>query len=256
MKGGQYLPALHFIYPNNIFNISPDMKRLIFLCSIIALTFPADAQSIRVKKIRQVRVEHDAYHPSFKDNSHLILLSGRDQQPVSLYNTRTRRDKPVSELQMEPGSNHAAGAIQAKVDGKKIEMTIPGKAPVKIAPVGEVFYIWVSVSPDQQRLLFTAAGKGTYVSDLDGNIMADLGILNAPSWLNNEWVLGMNDRDDGHQVISSDVHAVHVESGRRENLTAEIQGIALYPKASTDADRVAFHNLKGEVFTMKIKIKE
>ena len=149
-----------------------------------------------------------------------------------------------------------ADAIQAKVDKQEIELTLPGSAPVRIAPAGDVFYIWVSVSPDQQRLLFTAAGKGTYISDLEGNIIADLGTLNAPSWLDNGWILGMNDRDDGHQVVSSDVLAIHVESGKRQNLTAEFREIALYPAASSAADRIAFSNLKGEVFTMKIRIKE
>jgi hypothetical protein len=32
--------------------------------------------------------------------------------------------------------------------------------------------------------------------------------------------------------------------------------IALYPKVSPAGDRIVFQNGKGEIFTMKIKIKE
>ena len=142
------------------------------------------------------------------------------------------------------------------IDGKIIILrTIHGEEN-NLAPTGDNYYVWASLSPDNKKILFTAVGKGTFVSDLDGNIIAEAGTLNAPVWINNDWVLGMDDKDDGYIVTSSDLFAVHINSGEKTKITKKTDEIALYPKVSPDSNQILFHNLKGEVFTAKIKIKE
>ena len=58
-------------------------------------------------------------------------------------------------------------------------------------------YVWVSLSPRGDKILFTAAGSGTYVCDLNGNIVSSLGYLNAPVWYGNDFVVGMCVKDNG-----------------------------------------------------------
>ncbi len=234
------------------------MKRLLFLCAMIMAAHASIAQPIRIKKIKKIPVERHVYFASFGNKSHEIILSGQDRQAISFYNTRNRREKPISELKDAlpvPGSAGDA-PVHARGNGKKIELIMADSTHATIAPAGECFYIWVSVSPDGKRLLFTAAGKGSYVSDLEGQIISELGYLNAPAWVNDNWVVGMNDLDDGHQVTSSDVIAVSIPAGNRQNLTLDLEEIALDPSVSVAADRIAFHNLKGEVFIMKIRIRD
>lgn len=226
------------------------MKRIFFLCLLIVLGYTVEGQSVKVKRIKKIPLKQEAFDPSFGEKSHQILLSRPDQEFVSVYNTRSRREKPA------PEAEKASISELARVNGKKIELILPGADPVSMAPVGDFFYIWVSVSPDGSRLLFTAAGKGTFVTDLEGNIIKELGYLNAPTWMNNNWVLGMNDQDDGHKITSSDIIAVHLPSESRKNLTGGSDEIALDPKASISADRIVFQNGVGDVFIMKIRIRD
>lgn len=113
-------------------------------------------------------------------------------------------------------------------------------------------YIWVSLSPDNNKLLFTAAGKGTFVSDLEGNIIAKLGYLNAPVWYNNQYVVGMNDKDDGHVVTSSEIKLVNIETTKAIVVSTNKQ-IAMYPAAAGNAKRIAYHTNDGKIFVVEME---
>jgi len=234
------------------------MKRIILLCTLIIVGFSVFAQDIRTKKIKKIPVKHEAYFPYFAEKSYKIYLSERNKEVVSLYNTRLRRETSITELKDPDPFNELSlqDRIKVRVAGKTIELMKPGAEWLAIAPAGDHFYIWVSLSPDGERILFTASGKGSYISDLEGRIITELGYLNAPGWMNDDWVLGMNDQDNGHQIESSDIISIHVPTGIRKNLTEGSDEIALHPKSSTAANRIAFHNLNGEAFTMRIKIKD
>lgn len=113
-------------------------------------------------------------------------------------------------------------------------------------------YIWVSLSPDNSKLLFTAAGRGTFVSDLDGKIIASLGYLNAPVWYNNQYVVGMNDKDDGHVVTSSEIKIVNIDNKKATIISTNNQ-IAMYPAAAGNANRIAYHTTDGKIFVVEME---
>lgn len=115
-------------------------------------------------------------------------------------------------------------------------------------------YLWVSLSPDSKKILFTAAGKGAYVCDLDGKIIATLGYLNAPVWYDDNYVVGMQDKDDGHKVISSQVTMVSL-SGKVKSQLSLPDEIAMYPTASGKAARIAYNTLDGKIKIVDIGIK-
>lgn len=114
-------------------------------------------------------------------------------------------------------------------------------------------YIWVSLSPDSQKILFTAAGKGTFICDLNGKILATLGYLNSPVWFNNDYVAGMEDKDDGHQVISSKIVLIKVADKTKTEISTNGR-IAMYPAASGKANRIAFHYENGEIEMVTVKV--
>jgi len=113
-------------------------------------------------------------------------------------------------------------------------------------------YIWVSLSPDKQKILFTAAGQGTFVSDLHGKIIASLGYLNAPVWYNNVWVVGMNDKDDGHRLLSSEVIMKHLYNGNTVRLS-ESGEKAMYPTAAPG--KVAWHTENGKIQIVELTVR-
>jgi hypothetical protein len=113
-------------------------------------------------------------------------------------------------------------------------------------------YIWVSLSPDNKKILFTAAGKGTYICDLNGKILSSLGSINAPVWFNNDYVVAMEDKDDGHRVTSSKIVLISVVKKTKTDISTTDK-IAMYPTASGKASRIAYHTENGEIELVDVK---
>ncbi|OJV44364.1 MAG: hypothetical protein BGO29_13620 [Bacteroidales bacterium 36-12] len=125
----------------------------------------------------------------------------------------------------------------------------------KLNPIeGANGYIWASLSPDGKSILFTAAGEGAYVCDLDGKITAKLGYLNAPTWYDNNFVVGMQDKDNGDYVTESKIIMKSVD-GKTEKVLSDPKQISMYPTASSKAGKVAFNAIDGKIFIVEVRVK-
>lgn len=270
------------------------MKKLFYLVALLLLIYPAQGQNLKVRKLKKLPLNHEAWFPAFGTNNREVLLTGNNYNGLSLYNTRSRKELVISNeagagykvvlinneeivYRLSTGSrgqrkseyksynlatkshvvtkNYVAEGIGVIVNGKQIELSKPGEEVKIIIPFKDRYFVWASLSPDKEKILFTAVGKGSFVTDLDGNIIAELGYLNAPSWINNQWVVGMDDKDDGHRTISSEVLAIHVLSGEKQSISGGKDEIAMYPRASSKGNRIVFHNEKGEIIIAKIRIR-
>ena len=116
-------------------------------------------------------------------------------------------------------------------------------------------YVWATVSPDQKMILFTAAAKGTFVCNLNGEIVADLGFLNAPAWYGNDYVVGMQDRDDGSFVTESKIVMKNLK-GTVEKVLSTPEQIAMYPTASEKAAKISYNTTAGDIWVVELKVKE
>lgn len=114
-------------------------------------------------------------------------------------------------------------------------------------------YVWASLSPNGKMILFTAAGDGTFVCDLNGKIMAKLGYMNAPVWYNDNFVVGMQDKDNGEYVTESKILMKSLD-GKSEKVLSTSDQIAMYPTAAATANKVAFNTAKGEIYVIELKI--
>ncbi len=124
-----------------------------------------------------------------------------------------------------------------------------------ITPNGEdKSYFWASVSPDAKHVVYTVAARGTFVCDIDGSNVVSLGKLNAPAWLNNEWVVGMNDKDNGDSVIASEIVAATINGNVRQTLAIPMANIPMYPTASADGKKIAFNTIEGQVYIIDVQI--
>lgn len=160
-----------------------------------------------------------------------------------------------------------AGKLQAKninaIDQKPIitiedrKMVLYNGAIRKIlTPNGaSESYIWPVFSPDGKKIAYTVVGKNTYVCALNGTNVVSLGYLNAPQWLNNNWLIGMNDIDDGEKTISSELMAVRVDGKVRQKIATPAGKMALYPAASADGKKIAFSTDKGELYLLSVTVK-
>ncbi len=116
-------------------------------------------------------------------------------------------------------------------------------------------YIWPSISPDRKNIAYTVAGKGTFVCNVNGLNPVSLGKLSAPVWLNNQWLVGMDDKDDGEKLISSTLVALSINGKVRQALPTPANKMAMYPTASSDGSRIVFNTEKGELYLLNVQVK-
>ena len=116
-------------------------------------------------------------------------------------------------------------------------------------------YIWPSISPDNSHIVYTVAGKGTFVCSLTGKNAVSLGKLSAPAWAGNEYVVGMDDRDDGEKIISSTIIISSIDGKNRRQAETPPDIKAMYPTASKDGSLIVFNSDEGEIYLMKIQLK-
>lgn len=140
------------------------------------------------------------------------------------------------------------------IEDQKIVLYSNGSKKV-LAPLGTGNYIWPSISPDGTKLLFTLAGKGTYVSDLQGKVLLKLGYANAPKWSpDGKWITYMVDKDNGLNVTGSDIYAVSADGARKYQLTSTNDLYEMHPEWTNDGNGIVFHSDEGNIYLMKLRI--
>lgn len=194
---------------------------------------------------------------------------------ISYSRTSGKHTRLVAPTREPVGHRFAANNLQY-VSGKKItrqNTTTTSATPViciedrkmalysgasrkVLTPNGaDASYIWPAVSPDNKHIVYTVAGKGTFVCRVDGTNVISLGKLGAPKWINNQWLVGMDDKDDGEKLLSSEIVVVNISGKSRQVIPVPNGKMAMYPAASADGSRIAFNTEKGELFLMEIRIK-
>lgn len=119
-------------------------------------------------------------------------------------------------------------------------------------PERDINYCWSSLSPDKQHLMFVA-GNDAYVSNLSGGNLTCLGRLHAPVWRGNDYVVAMDDKDDGSRFTSSEIIIVGIDGNNRQQLSLSSDEIKMFPAVSPDGSQVAYHSTDGKVYLMTIK---
>ena len=130
----------------------------------------------------------------------------------------------------------------------QLMVSVAGKTS-QLTPLGaDKRYLWASLSPNGQKVLFFVGGDAAYVCNLDGSGLQKLGMLHAAKWLNDNIVVGMNDKDNGEVYTSSEIVAVNLQ-GQRQVLTGG-DVIAMYPHPASD--KIAFSTPTGEAYIINL----
>jgi len=126
-----------------------------------------------------------------------------------------------------------------------------------IMPQGSGNYIWSAMSPDGQRVVYTKTGTGTFVCDLNGKVLADLGYAHAAQWSpDGSYIAYMKDYDDGVQYTSSEIWVATADGQITWQITDTPERIEMYPQWSPDGSRLVYQSLQGEIFETIIEIAE
>ncbi len=144
-------------------------------------------------------------------------------------------------------------SVSVFIEDRNLFLSINGERK-KLNPLGKGIYLWPSLSPAGDKILFTAGGKGTFICDLNGNILVELGYANYPKWSpDGKWILFMKDKDDGYNYTASDLY-VKSEDGKTEvQLTDTANEIEMYGEWSPDGTEIVYHTNNGEIRLIKLQ---
>lgn len=127
-----------------------------------------------------------------------------------------------------------------------------GGMTTQLAPNGiDEHYIWASLSPDGNRVLYYVSGYGAFVCDVDGSNVISMGNLTAPKWWDNNTIVGMNEIDDEYCIIASSIVARTLD-GQEQVLTGD-DVIATYPLPSSQSGKIAFSTPDGKIYLITVE---
>jgi Tol biopolymer transport system component len=160
-------------------------------------------------------------------------------------------------------SVESSGSLLLKGAGDDIFIVIEDLVPVLYAggerkplrPNGEGYYIWASLSPDKSKIVYSFQGLNTFICNREGRILYDAGRINAPKWLNDNIIIGMDDKDDGHRVVSSEIVYYSLPAEKRIYLTDTGNRSEMYPFPVSGGKKLAFCTDEGEIYMMKIRVR-
>ena len=217
------------------FNISPDGTQIVYRRSLWDGKTKARRQDIVLK--------------NFSTNTSTILASGSDvsvpafSQDVVLYSIKGET-KNIASIK-KPDEVTILG-----IEDTKIALIRKGEK-VLLDPLGKGSYIWPSLSPDKKLIVAYDMDQGSFVCDLDGKIMNKLGRRDAPAWTRSgKWIVYMGDKDDGHQILSSDLYAISPDGMTITQLTSTEEIIEMYPQCSPRENKIVYATLGGEIFLL------
>lgn len=177
-----------------------------------------------------------------------IAASGSDVSiPTFVQNELTFTAGKKLEL---PSRAVSVESIILGIENTKIALSRNGKK-VLLDPLGDGSYVWPSMSPDGRKLLAYDMEKGTLVCDVNGNNVLLLGRLDAPTWTRDgKWIVYMDDKDDGHNITSSEIWASSQDGSEKVQLTTTGRVLEMYPSCSPTENKIVCSSLGGELYVI------
>lgn len=138
------------------------------------------------------------------------------------------------------------------IDRGRLYLTVGGQRTL-FSPLGTsgMSYMWPSISPDGERIVFFAAGYGTYTCRLDGSDLKALGWLYGPVWYDNNTIVAFDSEDDGQVTYSGRIIAARIDGSARQTLTPP-SVVAVLP--DTAPGRITFTTADtGELYILNVE---
>lgn len=123
-------------------------------------------------------------------------------------------------------------------------------------PLGKGVYVWESMSPDGNMVMFTLGAKGTYICDLEGNILDRIAEAHYPRFSpNGKYISYMVDTDDGHNYLSSDIYVYSLSSKESYQITNTDDQIEMFAEWSNESNQLVYHTLEGKIIISTLEFE-
>jgi Tol biopolymer transport system component len=123
-------------------------------------------------------------------------------------------------------------------------------------PLGEGLYVWESFSNDGKKILFSYGNQGTFVCDLEGNILLNIKDARYPKFSpDGKYISYMNDKDNGYTYISSDIFVYFIDLDQSFKVTDTNDKIEMFAEWSNDGSRLVYNTTEGEIYITKLQFE-
>ncbi|MEK7250246.1 MAG: hypothetical protein AAB209_07480 [Bacteroidota bacterium] len=215
------------------FSISSDGKKIAYRRTLNEKNSQGRVQEIVVKE--------------WSTSSTQILASGSNLSTPSFVGTKVIYSEDVTTRNLEAAIGQP---MIMGLENTKIAVVEKGTKRL-IDPLKNGSYIWPLLSPDAKKIVASDMSNGTFVCDLKGKVLARLGKRNAAVWTRDgRWLIYMNDKDDGHNIISSDLFCISPDGKRMKQLTFTNNEIELYPQCSLVENQIVCSTLDGDIMML------
>lgn len=240
------------------------MKKTIILAITLAAVTVGKAQIAEVSSPQPLLkgVQSNMFNPVLSADGTQLLFSGADYADARVYdfNDNVTRRLSLAPEQTFKAHFDASNAVvttptSVRTEGTKLFITTKG-VERSYSPVScYAGYCWASLSPDGSKVMFVAAGKGVYVVDLKGNIIANPGDYTAPAWYGNDHIVAQLSKDDGHQYQSSQILLMTLDGKTVQPLTRP-ESMAMDPTASAKAGKIVYSTIDGRLYQINVTLNK
>jgi hypothetical protein len=195
----------------------------------------------------QITDEEVIFQQASQEGFYSLNLKSKEVKQVDVGNLH----KPATMMGLSKTSRRLEA--QESADLRSIVIVSSSKNQKQIAPLGTQDYLNVSLSPDQSKVLFRVSGRGAFISDLDGKVLADLGNVEFPCWLDDDTVVYTETEDDGYVYTASDLYISKWSVGKSAKLELPKTLIPLYPDVNKDQRKLVFNTPEGMIYLLTMR---
>jgi len=184
-----------------------------------------------------------------------VLASGAEVSAPSfvenapVYTTKLKKESL-------PKTNSVNNVSVLGIENTKIILNVNGSRK-SLDPLGNGSYIWPVLSPDRQKLVAYEMDRGAFVCDLRGTVTNRLGRRDAPSWTRSgNWIVYMEDKDDGDKLLSSDIFAVSPDGKSTVQLTSTRGVMELHPQCSPTENKIVCSTADGNIVILSYEERQ
>jgi len=182
------------------------------------------------------------------------LVDGLMHRDVRAYDFTAAKSTKIQGLNRTDVDLHATAGKEKYVFGdiKRIVHVENGKTQY-LTPIADAHsYLWVSLSPDGTKILFSEPFKGVFVADADGkNAIRIAAKGDYPAWAGQNIVTFTVSHDDGYVILDSTLKVYDLTTGVTVDLTDKD---VLVGESTSAADgTVVYSTLGGEIYKLTVK---
>jgi len=111
----------------------------------------------------------------------------------------------------------------------------------ELQPFPKAEFLNLTLSPDGQNVAFEVYGGNCYIMNLETQALIDLGRVNYPQWSrDSQYIAFVLIEDDGYRYTSADIYISDLTGTIKQNITADIDRITMYPTWSPSGMQIAY----------------